>query len=144
MLTSHHPTFYLHEHLAMLIVIVLQVVNTSPTPMTNYKGTTLGEFMPLSEVLLVESQQLASSYTASLPLSGINLSESELSPHQHQQLLALLHDYTNLFATDNGPRGCTLIVKHAIHVEGHPIHQPKALHDTIDTEVQQMLQNRII
>ena len=45
--------------------------------------------------------------------------------------------------------GCTSIVKHAIHTEGHPIrqpvrHQPKALHDTIDIEVQQMLQNGII
>ena len=78
------------------------------------------------------------------------MSESALSPEQQQQLLALLCDYSNLFATNNGPLGWTSVVKHTMHTYiGHPIcqpvhHQPKALEDVIDTEVEQLPQNGAI
>ena len=128
---------------------IIQVMNTSPTPVTIYRGTTLGQFTPLSELLLVESQQPASPATSSPTLSDVDLSESALSPNQQQELLALLCDYSDLFATNNGPLGRTSVVQHAIHTEGHPIRQPvrrqpKALQDVINTEVQQMLQDGII
>ena len=124
-------------------------MNTSPTPVTIYQGTTLGQFTPLSELLLVESQQPASPATSSPTLSDVDLSESALSPNQQQELLVLLCDYSDLFATNNGPLGRTSVVQHAIHTEGHPIRQPvcrqpKALQDVINTEVQQMLQDGII
>ena len=118
--------------------------------MTIYQGTTLGQFTPLSELLLVESQQPASSAASSpTTLSDIDLTGSALSPDQQQELFTLLCDYTDLFATNNGSLGRTSVVKHTIHTEGHPIrqpvrHQPKALHDVIDTEVQQMLQTGVI
>ena len=87
--------------------------------------------------------------SASLPLSDINLSNSELSPNQQEELLTLLYDYSDLFTTDNGSLGCTSVDKHGIHTEGHPIRQPVrrqpiAVQDVIDTEVQQMLHNGII
>ena len=85
--------------------------------------------------------QPASPVTYSLTLSDIDLSESTLSPQQQQQLLALLCDYSDLFATNNGPLGRTSIVKYSIHTEGYLIHQPvncqpKALEDDIDTELE--------
>ena len=129
---------------------IIQVMNISPIPVTIYQGTTLGKFTPLSELLLVESQQPASPATSSpTTLSDIDLTGSVLSPDQQQELFTLLYDYTDLFATNNGSLGCTSVVKHTIHTEGHPIRQPvrrqpKALHDVIDTEVQQMLQNGVI
>ena len=129
---------------------IIQVMNISPTPVTIYQGTTLGQFTPLSELLLVESQQPASPATSSpTTLSDIDLTGSVLSPDQQQELFTLLCDYTDLFATNNGSLGRTSVVKHTIHTEGHPIRQPvrrqpKALHDVIDTEVQQMLQNGVI
>ena len=128
---------------------IIQVMNTNPTPVTIYQGTTLGEFTPLSELLLVESHPPASPVANSPTLSDIDLSESALSPEQQQELLALLCDYSDLFATNNGALGRTSVVKHTIHTEGHPIrqpvrHQPRALQDVIDTEVEQMLQKGFI
>ena len=82
-------------------------------------------------------------------MSDIDLTSSELSPTQQQELLALLQDYSGLFATDNGSLGRTSVVKHEIHTSGHPIRQPvrrqpRALQDTIDNEVQQMLQRGVV
>ena len=129
---------------------VIQVINTSPTPVTIYQGTTLGQFTPLSELLLVESQQpplpTASSQATA---ADIDLAGSVLSPDKKQGLLKLLSEYSDLFATDNGSLGRTSVVKHTIHTDGHPIRQPvrrqpKALQGAIDTEVQHMLQNGVV
>ena len=128
---------------------VIQVMNINPTPVTIYQSTTLGQFTPLSELLLVDSQQPTSLGVTSFPVSDIDLTSSELSPTQQQELLALLQDYSGLFATDNGSLGRTSVVKHEIHTSGHPIRQPvrrqpRALQDTIDNEVQQMLQRGVV
>lgn len=128
---------------------VVQVMNINPTPVTIYQCTTLGQFTPLSELLLVDSQQPASLSTTSFPLSDIDLSASELFPTQQQELLTLLQEYGDLFATGNGSLGRTSVVKHEIHTTGHPIRQPvrrqpKALQDAIDSEVQQMLQHGVV
>ena len=45
--------------------------------------------------------------------------------------------------------GCTGVVRHAINTEGPPIrqpmyHQPVALQNTIDSEVQKMLEQGVI
>ena len=128
---------------------IIQVMNTSPTPVTIYQNTTLGLYTPISELLLVESHQPPPSDVASSQPPDIDLSASELSSTQQKELLALLHDYSDLFVTDNGTLGRTSIVKHAINTEGYPIRQsvrqqPRALQDAIDSEVQQMLQNGVI
>ena len=122
---------------------IIQVMNINPTPVTIYQSTTLGQFTPLSELLLVDSQQPGCN------LTDIDLTASELSPNQQQQLLTLLHDYSDLFATGNGSLGRTSVVKHEIHTSGHPIRQPvrrqpRALQEAIDNEVQQMLQHGVV
>ena len=74
-------------------------MNNSPTIMKIYQGTTPGQFTPLSELLLVESQQPPSPAASSTTtLSDFNLTGSALSPDQQQELFTLLCDYTDLFA----------------------------------------------
>ena len=58
--------------------------------MTIHQGTTLGEFTPLSELLLVELYPPGLPAAYSPTLSNIYLSESALSPEQQLELLALL------------------------------------------------------
>ena len=116
-------------------------MNITPTPVTIYQSTTLGQFTSLSELLLVDSQQPTSLGVTSFPVSDIDLISSELPPTQQQELLALLQDYSGLFATDSGSLGRTSVVKHEIHTSGHPIcqpvcSQPRTLQDAIDNEVQ--------
>ena len=104
---------------------IIQIMNTSPTPLTIYQGTTLGQFTLVSELLLVESQQppLPATYSPAIP-ADIDLTGSVLSPDQKQELLKLLSEYRDSFATDNGSLGRTSVVKHTIHTDGHPIRQP--------------------
>ena len=97
----------------------------------------------------MELHPLGSPAAYSPTLSDIDLSQSALSPEQQKELLALLCDCSDLFATNNGALVLTSVVKHTIHIEGHLIrqpvcHQPRALQEVIDTEVEQMLQNGVI
>ena len=49
-----------------------------------------------------------------------------MSPAQHQELLALLKQYADLFATEDDPLGRTSMVKHTIHTES-PTHSPASV-----------------
>ena len=127
----------------------IQVMNISPTPLTIYQGTKLGEYIPLTELLLIDTPHSSHPPAPTSTLPDVNLSQCELSPTQQQELLALLCDYKDLFATEGGPLGRTLVVRHAIHTEGSPIcqpmrHQPMALQSTINAEVQKMLHQGVI
>ena len=125
----------------------IQIMNISPAATTIYKGTKVGTITPLSELLMVESIEQPF-FPQSVP-PNIDLTDTDLSPDQLQELLALLHQYSNLFATKDQPQGHTSIVKHTIYTEGPPIcqpvrRQPVALQDAIDTEVHKMLQRAVI
>jgi len=122
-------------------------MNISPAATTIYKGTKMGNITPLSELLVVESPEQPVLSQSAPP--DIDLTDSELSPDQQQELLALLHQYSDLFATKDQPLGHTSIVKHTIYTEGPPIRQPVrrqpvALQDAIDAEVHKMLQQGVI
>lgn len=133
---------------------VVQVTNDSLTAATIHQGTKLGGFTPKTEVVLVESQQQqqpgrCSCKSALSTILDIDLIHSPLSASQKDNLLALLHHYRDLFATTDGPLGCTAVAKHAIYTEGPPIHQlichqPVALQNATDSEVQKMLKQRVI
>ena len=85
--------------------------------------------------------------STSLPTLNIDFAHhSTPSPHQQQDLLTLLHDYINLFASDHDadPLGCTAVTIHAMNTEGLHIYQPMqcqpvALQNAIDSEIQKML-----
>ena len=73
----------------------------------------------------------------------------DLSESKKSALLALLSEFSDIFAPITGPTGCTTAVKHVIPTTGSPIRQPirrlpEALKATVNTEVQQMLDNNII
>ena len=131
---------------------VVQVINISPTAVTIYGGAKLGEFTPLTDLLLVESpqQQPCQQGTSTIPpMLDIDFTHSALSPSQQQDLLTLLHDYNDLFASDADPTGRTAVVRHAINTEGPPIRQPMrrqpvALKEAIDSEVQKMLEQGVV
>ena len=89
---------------------VIQVMNISPTPLTIHQGTKLGEYTPLAELLLIDTPHSSHPPASTSALPDVNLSQCELSPTQQQELLALLCDYKDLFATEGGPLGCTSMV----------------------------------
>ena len=52
----------------------------------------------------------------------INFASWDLSTEQQQELLALLQQYSDLFATKDQPLVQLSVVKHTIYTEGPPIH----------------------
>ena len=127
---------------------IVQVMNINPTAVTLYGGTKLGEFTPLEELLLVETPCQNSSLNCP-PKLNIDFTHGTLSLSQQQDLLNLLHDYQDLFASNADSLGRTAMVRHAINTEGPPIRQsmrrqPAVLRTTIDSEVQKMLQQGVI
>lgn len=103
---------------------LLQIMNISPTSVTIYQGTKLGEVTPLADICLIETQHPPSPAAAIPVLPDIDLTESTISPTQKGKLLALLQQYNGLFATQDELLRRTSVVKHAIHTEGPPICQP--------------------
>ena len=122
---------------------IIQVMNINPTAVTLYGDTKLGEFMPLKELLLVETPP------NSPPKLNIDFTHGILSQSQQQELLNPLHDCQDVFASNTVSLGHTAMVRHAINTEGPPICQsmhlqPAVLRTTIDSEVQKMLQQEVI
>ena len=63
--------------------------------------------------------------------------------------MKLLMEFSDLFASEDAPLGRTSLVKHSIETEGPPIRQPRrrlpvALKDTVNGEVQKMLEQEVI
>ena len=127
---------------------VIQVVNTGPADVPLYKNTTVGYCTPVQNLLAID---VDNSPTTPIhqPHPGVDLSCSDLSPSQKQTLQELLNKYSDLFVTAEGQLGRTNMVKHFIRTSGEPIRQPihrlpEALKNTVDSQVQDMLQNNII
>ena len=131
---------------------IVQIININPTAATLYGGTKLGKFTPLKELLLIETPQQQPCQNPSLdspPKLNIDFTQSTISQSQQQDLLNLLHNYQDLFASITNFLVCTAMVRHGINTEGPPLHQsvcrqPALLCTTIDSEVQKMLQQGII
>ena len=84
----------------------------------------------------------------SAPLD-FDLSSSDLSPQEQQQLRSVLHSFHDVFEAPDGPLGHTSIVKHEVRTTGPPIRQPRrripvALKDTVQHEVSKMLGSGVI
>ena len=131
--------------------MVLQVMNTSPSPVTVYKGTVLGIFVPSQYVLVVgEGESLVPQGTTNgSVLPDLNATCKHLSDSEKVQLNRLLVSYEDLFVSKGDPLGRTDRVKHSIRVEGPPIRQPlrrtpRALKEVVDAETQKMLKEGVI
>lgn len=117
--------------------------------MTIYQGTKIREVAPLADIHLIKTQHSPSPVHIIPVFLDIDLTESPISLTQKQWLLALLQKYSDLFVAEDKLLGRTSAVKHAIHTECPPIHQPVhrqhvALQDAISVEVQKMLQQKVI
>ena len=126
--------------------VTIQVLNVSPSPVTVYKGMSLGRVTPGDDVLLVCE---GSTETDVQSKSFDSLDLPNLSDTERSTLLSLLAEFSDVFAPVTGPRSCTTAVKHTIPTTGPPIRQPmrrlpEALKETVQTEVQHMLESNII
>ena len=79
----------------------------------------------------------------------MDLTSTGLNPTEKQQLLALLTQFSDLFATTDRPLGKTGVVKHAVKMSGPPIRQPlrripEAMKEVVQQEVQKMLKQGVI
>ena len=124
--------------------VTIQILNVSPSPVTIYKGMSLGKVTPGDDILLACEESTKTDAPSFDHLHLPHLSETEKSA-----LTGLLAEFSDVFAPVTGPKGCTTAVKHAIPTTGPPIRQPmrrlpEALKATVQTEVQHMLENDII
>ena len=128
--------------------VILQVMNTCPTPVKIYKGMKLGEATPRCSVLLIdEEDQTAPDHKWLLP--EINLDFTDLTFTEKKQLLALLAEFADIFAPRGGCVGRTPTVKHKILTEGPPIRQPvrrlpEVLKSVLNGEVEKMLEQGVV
>ena len=131
--------------------ILVQVINVSPGNVTLCKGTPLGEFIPMHDVCVVDATTTpdACTHDTALPLDDIDLSHSNISPQEKQQLLDVLNTFRDVFAVGGEPLGRTSLVQHDIQTSGPPIRQPLrrlpvALKPTVTEEVSKMLTQGVI
>jgi len=135
--------------------VVLQIINNSPSPITIYKGSRLGKYIPRKYICLLQkstgSDQLAAEFLSGKhqPPLNVDLTSTGLNPAEKQQLLALLTQFSDLFATTDRPLGKTGVVTHAVKTSGPPIQQPlrripEAMKEVVQQEVQKMLKQGVI
>jgi len=70
-----------------------------------YRSTKIGEVTPLVDVRLMEAQDSNPPVLNTCEFPDIDLTGSTIPPTQHQELLALLKQYVDLFATEDDPPG---------------------------------------
>ena len=85
------------SHVTTRREVVLQVMNTSPVPVTVYKGMKLGEPIPRCNVLLIDKKNhTAPNHSQSVP--EFNLDSTDLTSTEKSQLHSLLAEFAELFA----------------------------------------------
>ena len=130
--------------------VVLQVMNTSPKPVTIYRGSRLATVHQQHSVLVVTEQEHLQYQRQpnAVSLDKVSVGRS-LTSSQRQELDSLLQDFSDIFSSPQRPYGKTEVVKHQIDTRGPPIRQPfrrvpYSLRDTLQKEVDSMLNNRVI
>ena len=131
--------------------VILQVMNTSPTPLTIYKGMKLGTATLRYNILSIsDADSLVGEHsmgaTTTVP-DSIDL--SHLIPSEQAELSKLLVSYSCVFSQGRIPAGHTSVVKHTIPTSTASIRQPlrripQALKITVSDEIHHMLDNNLI
>jgi len=134
------------SHVSNECDVSCQVVNVGPESVELHKGTRKAQFTQWANVFFLETTETAihNQWTA-----DIDLSQTDLEERQKCELLHVLKEYSDIFATRNGPLGRTSLVKHAVSTEGSPIRQPLwrlpvTLKDVVQDEVNKMLQQGVV
>ena len=154
------PSLPVHLYLACFLGITennnvtIRVMNIS-SPLYNFKGMKLGTCTETLEDSILSISIQDSAAPEDLPCPSNNspsfnkIATPNLSAHEHSQLLDVLMKFQGIFAPTTGPQGCTSTMKYSIPTVGPPICQPMhcvpvALKDTINTEVNRMLEQNVI
>ena len=128
--------------------VLLHVMNVSPTTVTEYKGTTLAEFVPHRNIALV-NDSVSLSVNSNSNVLEPDLNSSDLTEVEKQELRSLLKSFGSLFVSEDGSLGRTSAVRHGISTSGNPIRQPircqtESLKSVVNTEVEKMLSKGVI
>ena len=88
-------------------VVILQMMNVSPTPITIYKGMKLGEAPPRNNVMLVHGNinDVVAIQTDQSQAPDFNFDRSHLTFSEETQLQNLLTQFADLFVPKGGPIG---------------------------------------
>ena len=129
--------------------VSLQITNSSPSPTTIHKGCKLGRFTPYDHICLLGDTEDTAPKSHSTSPPNVDLEPTDLSTTEKKQLLDLLTEFSELFATPGGQLGRTAIVKHTMSTTGPPICQPlrrlpESLKGVVQDEVQKMLQQGVV
>ena len=126
--SSNVPSHFLFprtlSHVTNTGSAVIQVVNTGPSDVTLYKNTAIGHCTPAQNLLTIGIDSNTPSTSTQSSSSVFDLSSSDLSPSQQQDLQKLLNKYSDLFVGTEGQLGRTNMVKHSITTSEGPIRQP--------------------
>ena len=101
-------------------MVIVQVVNVSPSPIKMYRGMKLGQITPRESILIINQGDVKAHNNNSC-VPDFNLDSSILSPSEQAKLLDLLSEYSHIFATQGTPPAQTTVVKHSIKTTGAPI-----------------------
>jgi len=147
------------SHVSNECDVTCQVVNVGPESVELHKGTRIAQFTQRANVFFLETTETAihpegadlmtADVQANQWAADIDLSQTDLEERQKCELLHVLKEFSDVFATQNGPLGRTSLVKHAVSTEGPPIRQPLrrlpvALKDVVQDEVNKMLQQGVV
>ena len=132
------------------VLVLIQVMNVSPTAVTVYKGTTctLAEFVPQRNIALV-NDSVSLSVNSNSNVLEPNVNSSDITEGIKQELRSLLKSLGNIFLSEDGSLGRTSVVKHGINTTENPIRQPirrqaESLKFAVNTEVEKMLSKGVI
>ena len=117
------------------------------------QGTRIGEFIPSQHICILDDLEASESAGPNQAETGskpkFDLSQTDLSPEEKQQLQQVLSTFADLFTTSTGSLGRTDAVKHTINTSGPPIRQPvrrlpESVKQVVDGEIQKMLQQGVV
>lgn len=146
--------------------VPVEIYNPSPEPVVLYRGTTIAELIKPDTVSAMELAAEGASPTAGCGVlrmeTGRRKSEplSEelqqmvdrhevLTPEEKHRFEDLIHEYQDIFSSENDPLGRTDLVKHEIRTTGEPIkcryrRTPIGLRDEVLQEEERMKEMGVI
>ncbi|KAK3086157.1 hypothetical protein FSP39_014434 [Pinctada imbricata] len=130
--------------------VPIRLMNLSDDPKVIYKGTVPGLFEPIRTVMPQNSSPSTGRQTLPDHIQTLLDNAEDLTPKQRQDAHAFLLTHAKLFAEKGVEQGHTKLIKHTIDTGSEkPIRQqprrvPYQLKKEIDTQIDNMLANKII
>ena len=134
----------------------VRLLNPISAPITLYKDTIVGRFTLLGEKEIAEIDKQPFLSTSEVPkdtcrdpAKEVDLSQTDLTQDQKDQLKSVLPEFRDVFAFSNYELGKTDLIQHHIETEGPPIKQrpyrvSEKQRQCIEKHVTDMLERNII